>query len=100
MSQISLSLDIDSLDIVSQRIDKEGNIVFSVVSKNKQSICHQCGKPATKSNGKAPLRRIRHLPIFDQPVYLEIIPERYYCEDCDTTTTEQGYTLIMVGHKY
>lgn len=89
MGQISLPLDIESLEVVSQRIDKQGNIVFTVVSKSTQSTCHQCGKPATKSNGRAPTRQIRHLPIFDQPVYLEITPERYYCEDCDTTTTEQ-----------
>ncbi len=89
MSQITLPLDIDSLEVISQHIDKEGNTVFSVVSKGKQSTCHQCGKPATKPNGHAPLRSIRHLPIFDQPVYLEIKPARYQCDDCGTTTTEQ-----------
>ena len=89
MSQTTLPLDIDSLEIVSQHIDKEGNIVFSVVNKGKQSTCHQCGKPATKPNGHVPLRSIRHLPIFDQPVYLEIKPARYQCDDCGTTITEQ-----------
>ena len=59
------------------------------MSKNDQSTCHKCGKPATKLNGKAPERAIRHLPIFDKPVYLRITPLRYFCEACDTTTTEQ-----------
>ena len=91
MSQITLPLDIKSLEVVSQRIDNEGNIVFEVKSKNDHSTCHKCGKPATKQNGRAPIRRIRHLPIFDQPVYLEIVPVRYICEHCDDhpTTTEQ-----------
>ena len=91
MSQITLPLDIKSLEVVSQRIDTEGNIVFEVKSKNDHSTCHKCGKPATKPNGRAPIRRIRHLPIFDQPVYLEIVPVRYICEHCDDhpTTTEQ-----------
>lgn len=42
------------------------------------------------------MRRIRHLPIFDQPVYLEIHPIRYSCEHCGngTTTTEQ-YEWVM-----
>ena len=91
MSKIHIPLDIKSLEVISQRIDKEGNIVFEVRSKTHQSICHKCGKPATKPNGRAPMRRIRHLPIFDQPVYLEIHPIRYSCEHCGngTTTTEQ-----------
>ena len=91
MSQITLPLDIKSLEVISQRIDSEGNIVFEVKSKNDHSTCHKCGKPATKQNGRAPIRRIRHLPIFDQPVYLEIVPVRYICEHCDDhpTTTEQ-----------
>jgi transposase len=91
MSQITLPLDIKSLEVVSQRIDTEGNIVFEVKSKNAHSTCHKCGKPATKQNGRAPIRRIRHLPVFDQPVYLEIVPVRYICEHCDDhpTTTEQ-----------
>ena len=33
MSQITLPLDIKSLEVVSQRIDTEGNIVFEVKSK-------------------------------------------------------------------
>lgn len=89
MSNMTIPFDIDSLDIISQRIDSEGNIVFSVVSKNDRSTCHKCGKAATKPNGKAPLRRIQHLPILDQPVYLELKPQRYQCDDCDSTTTEQ-----------
>jgi transposase len=34
---------------------------------------------------------IRHLPVFDKPVYLRITPIRYRCENCDDgpTTTEQ-----------
>ena len=37
------------------------------------------------------MRRIQHLPIFEKPVYLEIVPVRYICEQCDDgpTTTEQ-----------
>lgn len=91
MSQINLPLDINSLEIVSQGIDKNGNIILDVISKNDHSICHKCGKPATKQNGTAPTRLIRHLPIFDTPVYLRIKPIRYACEHCDDhpTTTEQ-----------
>lgn len=91
MNEFTLPLDIKSLEIVSQHIDYKGNIVFKVRSKNEHSTCHKCGKPATKVNGTAPMRRIQHLPIFETPVYLEIVPVRYRCEDCEDgpTTTEQ-----------
>jgi transposase len=64
MTQINIPLDIDSLEITAQNIDKKGNIILDVVSKNTYSTCHQCGKPATKRNGLAPVRLIRHLSIY------------------------------------
>ena len=91
MAQINLPLDIGSLEIVSQTIDNKGDLIIEVVSKNDHSTCHKCGKPATKRDGKAPIRVIRHLPLFNTPVYLKITPVRYSCEYCDDhpTTTEQ-----------
>ena len=84
-------MDITSLEIIKQSTDKNRNIILEVVSKNKHSTCHKYGKPATKRNGLAPTRLIRHLSILDTPVYLQITPIRYACESCDdnTTTTEQ-----------
>ena len=91
MAQFTLPLDIKSLKITSQTIDTQGNIIFDVVSKNDHSTCHKCGKPATKRDGTAPVRLIRHLSILDTPVYLRITPIRYSCEHCDDhpRTTEQ-----------
>ena len=91
MTQFTLPLDIDSLEITKQSIDSKGNIIFDVVSKNDHSTCHKCGKPATKRCGTAPVRLIRHVSILDTPVYLRITPIRYSCEFCDDhpTTTEQ-----------
>lgn len=91
MAQITLPLDIESLEIVSQTIDKQGNIIIEVISKKSHSTCHKCGKHATKRYGTAPKMTIRHLPILDTPVYLVITPIRYQCEHCDDhpTTTEQ-----------
>ena len=91
MTQINIPLDIDSLEITAQSTDKQGNIILDVVSKNTGSACHQCGKPATKRNGLAPVRLVQHLSILDTKVYLRITPIRYSCEYCDDhpTTTEQ-----------
>ena len=91
MAQIHLQLDIESLEVLNQSIDNKGNIIINVVSKNTNSTCHKCGKPETKRDGTAPVRLIRHLSLFDTPVYLQITPVRYSCEYCDDhpTTTEQ-----------
>jgi hypothetical protein len=32
--------------------------VLKVRSKNDHSTCHKCGKPATKLNGHAPMRKM------------------------------------------
>ena len=91
MKEFSLPLDIESLDIISQKIDNKGNIVFTVQSNKDGTECHKCGKHAKIHNGYAPLIEVRHLSILDTPVYLKIRPVRYQCEHCDdhTTTTEQ-----------
>ena len=91
MTQFTLPLDIESLEITKQSFDTKGNIIFDVTSKKTCSTCHKCGKPATKRYGTAPVRLIRHVSILDTPVYLRITPVRYSCEFCDDhpTTTEQ-----------
>jgi transposase len=91
MTNINIPLDITSLEITAQSTDKQGNIILDVVSKKTYSLCHKCGKPATKRNGIAPVRLIQHLSILDTKVYLRIAPVRYFCEYCDDhpTTTEQ-----------
>jgi len=91
MSTFTLPLGIDSLEIRSQTVDKQGNIIFDVVSKNTCTTCRKCGKPATKRHGLGDVIKVRHLPILDQPVYLRIQVIRYECTFCDdhTTTSEQ-----------
>ena len=45
MKGINLPLDIKSLEIISQSIDKQGNIILDVVSKNDHSACHAVATP-------------------------------------------------------
>jgi len=91
MSEFTIKLDIPSLKILEQKLDIKGNIVLTVESTENKSVCHKCGKDATKYYGYAPSIQVRHLSILDTPVYLNIRPIRYQCEHCEdhTTTTEQ-----------
>ena len=71
MKQITLPLDIESLEITSQSIDKEGNIILEVESKKTHTPCHKCGRNATIRHGYGPSLKVQHLPILDTPVYLD-----------------------------
>jgi len=100
MSKIDLSLDIDSLKILSQTVDMKGNILIEVQSKVTSTPCHKCGKTATKRYGYGPILTVKHLPLFDTPVYLKIRSVRYQCEHCDGhPTTSEKYDWCDWGSK-
>ena len=44
MSNFTLSLDIDSLRIIAQTVDTQGNIIFDVESIKTETACHKCGQ--------------------------------------------------------
>ena len=89
MSDITLPLDIKSLEIINQTIDTKGNIILDVVSKCTETNCHKCGKPATKRDGYSTPIMVEHTKILEKKVYLRIKPLRYKCADCKLSTTEQ-----------
>lgn len=98
MIQITLPIDIESLEIVSQSVDIQGNIIIEVKSTKDFTNCHKCQKPATIRYDTAPVIQIRHLPILDTPVYLKIHPVRYRCKDCDDNpTTTETYDWCSKG---
>ena len=59
MKQITLPIDIESLEIVSQSVDAQGNIIIEVKSKKDFANCHKCQKPTTKRYDTAPVIQIR-----------------------------------------
>ena len=91
MSDFKIPLDIESLEVTAQTLDKQDNIILDVVSKKKSSKCHKCGKDATIRNGTSPIIMIEHRGVLEKKLYLRIKPVRYKCEHCDDhiTTTEQ-----------
>jgi transposase len=98
MPEFRLPLDIKSLEIISQRVDTQGNLILTVASKHTKTKCHNCGKEATKRFCYSSIIQIRHTSVFDQPVILEIKPVRYQCDDCGSTTTEK-YDWVAEGGK-
>ena len=100
MADFTLSLDIESLEIISQHTDSKGNIILTVESKCSKTACHKCGKDATKRYGYGAIMEVRHTSVFDIPVILRIKPIRYECDDCDNhTTTTDKYDWLADGGK-
>jgi transposase len=83
MSNLSIPLGIDSLKIIAQTVDNQGNIVIDVESTKTETHCHKCGQLTNKRHGHGELLTIQHLPILDQPVFLRIRVVRYQCTNCD-----------------
>jgi len=92
MSKLSIPLGINSLKLISQTIDTQGNIIIDVESTVTSTPCHKCGKSTSKKYGHGEMITVRHLSILDTPVYLRIRVVRYQCTSCDDhPTTSEKY---------
>jgi len=92
MSNFTLPLGIESLEITAQSLDNQGHIIFDVKSNRTSTTCRICGKSIDKVHGHGELLTIQHLPILDQPVFLRIRVVRYQCMECDDhPTTAERY---------
>src|SRR5438132_4032686 len=67
---------------------------------DNQAICHKCGQQATEFHGAGETLRLRHLPVFNRPVYLYLRPKRYHCVYCDDhpTSTQHGEWYDAPAH--
>jgi len=58
--------------------------------------CHVCGKMIDKRHGKDKERKVKHLPMIENDVFIIYQPNRYICDDCDnhptTTATPSWHT--------
>ena len=82
-----IPLDLSDVRIVDVSKTEKGDWLLKLESTQDTATCHQCGREIHDFHGyDAPLR-LRHLPIFEVPVYVEIRPKRYRCRDCDHTPT-------------
>ena len=90
-TNFQISLDIPNVEILKIEKNKTEDLIITVKSTKCSTLCHKCGKEATKSNGYGETIVLQHLPILGQQVYIRIKLARYQCEYCDDkpTTTEQ-----------
>jgi len=87
---IPIPLDIPDVKVEKVDPSTEKGFVITVISELKGTTCKRCGKPIDNFYGYGREITLRHLPIFEKPVWLKMKPKRYQCPYCDNgpTTTQ------------
>jgi transposase len=87
---IQVPLSLPNVLILSTHRTEQGYWLIRVESTLDGSQCHRCGREIRDVHGLDAAVRLRHLPLFDVPVFVEIRPKRYRCPYCagHPTTTQ------------
>lgn len=91
MTQPLLQIPLDLPDVqVEQYEHTPEGLVITVSSRSKTTVCRRCGRSIDKFHGFDKTITLRHLPIFDRPVWIRIKPKRFQCPYCHKgpTTTQ------------
>ena len=87
--EVTIPLDISDIKILKTEINSQGELVITIESTKPDTRCQRCGRSITKFHGHDEWVTIRYLPVFGRPSYLRYRPRRYYCGDCEVTTTQR-----------
>ncbi len=90
-NSIQIPLDLPDVRVLEVSKTEEGSWLIRVESTLKSTSCRKCGRELTHFHGWDQAIRLRHLPVFEQPVFVELKPKRYQCPDCkgNPTTTQR-----------
>jgi transposase len=88
---IPVPLDLPDIRILSAEKTRERAWLVRIESTLESTACSRCGQQISDFHGLDDPIRLRHLPIFDVPVFLELRPKRFRCPDCPggPTTTQR-----------
>ncbi|NER31785.1 MAG: ISL3 family transposase [Symploca sp. SIO1C4] len=89
----SLRIPLDLADVRVLEVSKteEGYWLIRIESTLNDTTCKKCGRQIIHFHGFDSPLRLRHLPLFDVPVFVELQPKRYRCPFCakNPTTTQR-----------
>jgi transposase len=90
-NHIQIPLDLPDVRILEVSKTEQEGWLIRVESTVGSATCHKCGQKITEFHAMGERLLVRHLPLFEIPVRIELRPKRYRCPDCDggPTTTEQ-----------
>lgn len=88
---LQIPLDIPEIRLLSTERTEQGELLLKVESLRRTTPCRLCGRELKHQQGLDRPIRLRHLPILEQAVYIEIRPRRFQCPDCagKPTTTQR-----------
>jgi transposase len=88
---IQVPLNLPDVRVLSTQQTEQGHWLIRVESTLDGPRCRRCGREIRDLHGWDAAVHLRHLPLFDVPVVLEIRPKRYRCPYCtgNPTTTQQ-----------
>jgi transposase len=79
---IRVPLNLPETRVLEVRQTARGEWLIRVESTQKGTLCRHCAREITEVHGYDEPIRLRHLPLFEVPVYVEIRPRRYRCRFC------------------
>jgi transposase len=88
---IQVPLNVPDVRVLSTQRTEQGHWLIRVESTLEGTQCRRCGREIRDLHGWEAVVRLRHLPLFDVPVLLEVRPKRYRCPSCagNPTTTQR-----------
>jgi transposase len=84
---IQVPLNLPDVRVLSTQRTEQGHWLIYVESTLEGAQCRRCGRKIRDFHGLDAAVRLRHLPLFDVPVFVEIRPKRYRCSYCSGTPT-------------
>lgn len=90
-NSIRIPLDLPDVRVLDVSKTDQGAWLIRVESTLTGTQCHRCGRQITQFHGCDSALRLRHLPVFETPVFIEFRPKRYRCPFCEgkPTTTQR-----------
>lgn len=76
-------LGLSHVSITRIETSTDGTIEIAVKSTLKEAHCHRCNRVITHFYDYDRLLKLRHLPLFGQPVFIHVRLPRYQCDHCD-----------------
>lgn len=90
-NEIRIPLDLPDVRILDVSKTDRGHWLLRLESTLTGTTCRTCGREISDFHGLDQTIRLRHLPLFDVPVFIELRPKRYRCRFCqgNPTTTQR-----------
>jgi transposase len=90
-NSIRVPIDLPDIRVLELSKTEQGDWLIKVESTLQGTTCHKCGQEITEVHCHDQPVRLRHLPLFEVPVYVEFCPKRYRCRYCQNhpTTTQR-----------